>query len=67
MLDPFCGAGTMLIERAKCAPVKEIFGIDLLEQAVDAARFNTKLADLNANYINRDFFTFTSEILFRRL
>ncbi len=67
VLDPFCGAGTMLIERAKCAPVKEIFGIDLLEQAVDAARFNTKLADLNANYINRDFFTFTSEILFSEI
>lgn len=67
VLDPFCGAGTMLIERAKRAPVKEMYGIDLLAQAVDAARFNTQLAGLNANYINRDFFTFTSEIPFSEI
>lgn len=58
VLDPFCGAGTMLIERAKCQPVKELLGVDILEQAVLAARENTRFADKKANYVNRDFFTF---------
>lgn len=61
VLDPFCGVGTMLIERAKCGSVKEMFGIDILEEAVLAARENTRLADERANYVNRDFFTFTRE------
>ncbi|MDE7325193.1 MAG: methyltransferase [Lachnospiraceae bacterium] len=61
VLDPFCGAGTMLIERAKRAPVKEMFGVDILSEAVDCARINTQLADVKANYIHRDFFTFTKE------
>ncbi len=60
VLDPFCGAGTMLIERAKCVPVKESFGIDILEEAVLAARENTRFADKKANYVNRDFFTFVA-------
>ncbi len=64
VLDPFCGAGTMLIERAKYAPVKQMFGLDILEEAVLAARENTRLADERANYVHRDFFTFQREEAF---
>lgn len=64
VLDPFCGAGTMLVERAKRRPVKEMFGLDILEEAIEAARGNTRLADVKANYVHRDFFTFTKEELF---
>lgn len=64
VLDPFCGAGTMLVERAKRRPVREMFGLDILEEAVGAARENTRLADVKANYVHRDFFTFTREELF---
>ena len=35
MLDPFCGAGTMLIERAKYGKVKEMFGLDILAKVSD--------------------------------
>lgn len=61
VLDPFCGAGTMLIERAKCGSVKQMFGVDLSGEAVLAAQENTRLADEKAYYINRDFFTFSME------
>ena len=61
VLDPFCGAGTMLIERAKAGKTGEVFGLDILSEAIDAARENTKLADCKVNYIQRDFFTFTME------
>ena len=61
VLDPFCGAGTMLVERAKRAPVREMVGVDILGDAVDAARINTRLADVSVNFIHRDFFTFIRE------
>lgn len=64
VLDPFCGAGTMLVERAKRCPAKEMFGLDILEEAIEAARGNTSLAGVKANYVHRDFFTFTREELF---
>lgn len=64
VLDPFCGSGTMLIERAKIGKVKEMYGLDILAEAIEAARFNTNLADCKANYVHRDFFTFTSDIRF---
>lgn len=64
VLDPFCGSGTMLIERAEYGKVREMFGLDILPGAIEAARENTGLAGKRANYINRDFFTFTREMLF---
>ncbi|MBQ9120095.1 MAG: methyltransferase [Lachnospiraceae bacterium] len=60
-LDPFCGTGTMLVERAKKKKVKELYGTDILEEAVLGARENTKLAGVDANFIHRDFLTFTHE------
>ena len=64
VLDPFCGAGTMLVERAKVHPVREMYGLDILADAITKARENTKLSGEKANYINRDFFTFTHERTF---
>lgn len=60
-LDPFCGTGTMLVERAKRKKTKELYGTDILEEAVLGARENTRLAGVAANFIHRDFFTFTHE------
>lgn len=64
VLDPFCGTGTMLIERHKKCPARNLYGIDILEEAVEKARFNTEQARMVANYINRDFFDFKHEYLF---
>lgn len=59
VLDPFCGAGTFLLERRFLTPVRCAYGIDIYGEAVQKARANTKLAGMPVNYINRDFFEFT--------
>lgn len=64
ILDPFCGVGTMLIERNKLVPAREIYGIDIFGEAIEKARENTKAADMRAWYINRDFFDFTHDYKF---
>ena len=67
VLDPFCGVGTMLIERAKLGHVGNLYGIDSFGEAIEKARKNTEAAGLFANYINRDFFDFKHEYLFDEL
>ena len=37
VLDPFCGVGTMLIERNKLAPANPMYGIDIFGEAIDKA------------------------------
>ncbi|SDG94522.1 Putative RNA methylase family UPF0020 [Marvinbryantia formatexigens] len=61
VLDPFCGVGTMLIERRQVVTPGTLYGVDILEEAVQKARRNSALAHVNAHYINRDFFDFTHE------
>lgn len=40
IVDPFCGAGTLLAERARLGPYRSLLGIDVKAQALDAARKN---------------------------
>ena len=64
VLDPFCGVGTMLIERNRYEETGDLYGIDLYGVGIDAARENAKLAGIRVNYINRDFFDFKHDYLF---
>lgn len=64
VLDPFCGVGTMLIERQKVVKANTSYGIDILENAIQKAKINTAAAGQIIHYINRDFFDFTHEYLF---
>lgn len=64
ILDPFCGVGTMLLERNRICPARVMYGIDIFGKAISGARENTELAGQNIYYINRDFFEFTHEYLF---
>ncbi len=64
ILDPFCGVGTLLIERNKLVPAKHIYGIDIFGKAIEGARENSKLAGCNINYINKNYFDFDHEYLF---
>lgn len=64
ILDPFCGVGTMLVERNKAVPAKYLYGTDIYGKAIEGARINSKLAGVTINYINRDFFDFRHEYLF---
>ena len=64
IMDPFCGVGTMLIERNKLVPAREMYGIDLFGEAIAKARENTQNAGGRIWYINRDFFDFTHDYKF---
>lgn len=64
VLDPFCGVGTMLIERDLLVPAGDMYGTDLFGEAILKARENALAAGRAVNYINRDFFDFTHKYLF---
>lgn len=64
VLDPFCGVGTLLIERQKVVKGNTSYGIDILHEAIEKARINTESAGQIIHYINKDFFQFEHEYLF---
>lgn len=64
VLDPFCGVGTMLIERQKVVKANTSYGIDSLAEAIEKAKINTDRAGQIIHYINRDFFDFSHEYSF---
>lgn len=64
IMDPFCGVGTMLIERNIKAPAREMYGTDIYGEAIAFARENTQRAQMHVNYIHRDFMDFKHEYLF---
>jgi predicted RNA methylase len=52
--DPFCGAGTELVERALLGPVRALFGSDLSTGALDAATENLAAAGVTATLARAD-------------
>lgn len=64
ILDPCCGVGTMLVERHKILPAREIYGIDIFGEAVDKARLNCEKAGMQVNFIHRDYLDFRHDYLF---
>jgi tRNA G10 N-methylase Trm11 len=54
VIDPFCGAGTMLIERAKVKECGRLTGVDIFNSAITAATTNSKLANVKVQLISRD-------------
>lgn len=64
ILDPFCGVGTMLIERDIRVPAREKYGIDIFGDAIRMARENAAAAGEKINFINRDYFDFRHGYLF---
>lgn len=64
VLDPFCGVGTMLIERDYAVKAGVMYGIDILGDAIEKARRNTAVAGKHIYYINRNFFDFEHDHLF---
>lgn len=64
VLDPFCGVGTMLLERKYIGSVDTLYGIDKYGKAIDMARENSAVAGIIVHYINKDYFEFTHEYAF---
>ncbi len=64
VLDPFCGVGTMLLERSFLNKTGDMYGIDLYEEAILKGRENARIAERTIHFINRNFFDFHHEYLF---
>lgn len=64
VLDPFCGVGTMLIERNFRMHADTLYGVDIYGPAIAGARENTEIARMTAHYVHRDFRDFTHEYPF---
>ena len=64
VLDPFCGVGTMLLERNYRLHADTLYGVDIYGPAITGARENTEIARVTAHYIQRDFRDFTHQYPF---
>lgn len=54
IIDPFCGSGTLLVERARLMPCQSLTGVDLSVRAIAAARENLAAAELTARIVRGD-------------
>ena len=68
ILDPFCGVGTLLIERCLLCPADPVYGVDRYAEAIEKARVNSETIQETRHapihYVNKDFFDFTHEYPF---
>ena len=66
VLDPFCGTGTMLIEREIASSARLYYGVDIFGEAIEKAKINTRLAGISkkTEFITRDFMDFVHEYKF---
>lgn len=64
VLDPFCGVGTMLLERNYRLHADTLYGVDVYAPAIEGARENFQIAGVPGHFINRDSRTFTHEYRF---
>lgn len=64
VIDPFCGVGTMLIERAKLKEYHSLTGVDIFKTGITYAEVNSSLANMKIKLISEDILEFSSEELF---
>jgi 23S rRNA G2445 N2-methylase RlmL len=57
-IDPFCGSGTMLFERAKIKPYRSLTGVDNQKYAVSCALANEAAAKAGARFVLKDILDF---------
>jgi 23S rRNA G2445 N2-methylase RlmL len=67
IMDPFCGVGTMLIERELRVPAREKYATDIFGDAIEGARENAALIGQQIHFIHRDFFDFHHDYKFDEL
>lgn len=59
VLDPFCGAGTMIAERMKAGQIRSAFGVDTYGPAIEKARGNVRSE--RVWFVHRDFFDYRQD------
>jgi len=62
VLDPFCGSGTMLIERAQTGAVGALVGVDASPYAIRAAIANRKASGIRFSLIQGDILGFGGRV-----
>ena len=62
VLDPFCGAGTMIAERIKAGKIRTAFGVDTFGTAIEKARINVTAS--NVWFVHRDFYDYRQDHMF---
>ncbi len=67
IMDPFCGVGTMLIERNYHTHAGDMYATDIFEEAIEKGRENAEIAKMRIRFIHRSFFEFTHEYKFDEL
>lgn len=67
VLDPFCGVGTMLIERYKYRKASPMYGIDTFGEAIEKAKINSTRAEVEPYFVNRDYFDFKHDYDFEEI
>ncbi|MDO4318015.1 MAG: methyltransferase [Lachnospiraceae bacterium] len=64
VLDPFCGVGTMLVERHRRVPMGTAYAVDTFAEALEKAKRNLVRAKVGCNLIHRNFLDFRHGYLF---
>lgn len=64
ILDPFCGVGTMLVERNYQEHSHSLYGVDIYGQAILWAQQQNEKARMDIHYIHKDMADFTHKYLF---
>lgn len=67
IIDPYCGVGTMLIERRMAVQAKDTYGVDQYGEAIIKARENSKQVGPMIHYVQRNYENFTHSYLFDEL
>lgn len=69
VIDPFCGTGTLMIERNKCCPVRMMYGVDIYGKAIEAATVNINAAGMagKTELINKDINSFSHKHKFNEV
>ncbi|MDR0841285.1 MAG: methyltransferase domain-containing protein [Christensenellaceae bacterium] len=61
VLDPCCGSGAFLFERAQVTPCASLTGVDIAHAAIEIARANEQHAQTGARFIVNDCLRFEAE------
>lgn len=66
VIDAFCNSATLLIERCRYK-TKENYGVDIYNDAIKGGKINASLKNISINFINRNYFDFTSKHPFEEI
>jgi tRNA G46 methylase TrmB len=64
VLDPFCGSATLLIERAKKAPIRKAVGLDTYHDAIVEGTKSVEIAGVDAELLRKNYFEYTDKEVF---